>query len=82
MRDINGTSRGNDMARNRRTHYYQQLGRLDKDRTIKRLVVCYVVWQGYMIYGSLDQRRVVGLVPCCGQDCYQAQVPQQSIDTR
>ena len=36
----------------------------------------YDVWDG-----SLDKRKVPGLVPCCGQDGYQDQVPQQPIDT-
>ncbi len=33
--------------------------------------------------GSLDppQGTWVGLVPCCGQDSYRAQVTQQPIDT-
>ena len=31
--------------------------------------------------GSLDKHKVRGLVPCCGQDCYRAQVPQHPIDS-
>ena len=33
------------------THYYAQLRIPDKGRSIKDLVVCYVVWLGSMIYG-------------------------------
>ena len=49
------------------------LGLSDKGRAIKGLIVCYVAWLGSMIYG-------MGLVPCYGQDGYQAQVPQHPID--
>ena len=51
------------------THCHAQLGPPDKGRTIKGLVVCYVVW-----YWSLDKRNVCGLVLCSGQDGYRAQV--------
>ena len=33
------------------THYHVQLGLSNKGRTIKVLIVCYVVWLGSMIYG-------------------------------
>ena len=36
----------------------------------------YDLWDGY-----LDKSKVRGLVPCCGQDGYRAQVPQQPIDS-
>ncbi len=29
----------------------------------------------------MDKRKVRLLVPCCGQDDYQAQVPQHPIDS-
>ena len=29
----------------------------------------------------MDQRKVRGLVPCCGKDGYRAQVPQHPIDS-
>ena len=32
-----------------------------------------------MGYGSLDKRKVRGLVSCCGQDGYRAQVLQHPI---
>ncbi len=35
----------------------------------------YNLWDG-----SLNKRNVRGLVPCCGQDGYRAQVPQHPID--
>ncbi len=31
--------------------------------------------------GSMEVRKVSGLVPCCGQDGYRAQVLQQTIDS-
>ena len=65
------------------THYHAQLGLPDKGRAIKGLIICYVVWLVSMIYGMglWTNARCVGLVPCCGQDGYQAQMPQQPIDT-
>ena len=62
------------------THYHEQLELPDKGHTIKGLVVWYVSWLGSMIYG-IRIRKVRGLVPCYGQDGYQAQVPQHPIDT-
>ncbi len=35
----------------------------------------YNLWDGY-----LDKCKVFGLVPCCGQDGYRAQVLKQPID--
>ena len=29
----------------------------------------------------MDQRKVRGLIPCCGQNGYRAQVPQHPLDT-
>ncbi len=37
----------------------------------------YDIWDG-----SLDKRKVTGLVPCYGQDGYRAQVLQQPIVTK
>ncbi len=64
------------------THYNTQLGLPEKGRTFKGLVICYVVWSGIGIYGIgfSTNERCVGLVPCCGQDGYQAQVQQHPID--
>ncbi len=45
-------------------------------------IVCFSVaknndlWDGFM-----DQRKVCGLVPSCGQDGYRAQAPQLPIDS-
>ncbi len=62
------------------TQYKPQLGLSDKGRANKGLVVCYVVWLGFMPWdGSLDKRKERCLVPCCGQVGYQAQVPQHLI---
>ena len=65
------------------THYHAQLELPDKGRAIKGLVVYYVVWLGSMFYGMClwTSARCVGLVPCCGQDGYRAQVPQHPIET-
>ena len=49
------------------THYYAQLGLSDKVRVIKGLVVCYVVWSGFMKGMGL---RCTSLVPCCGKEGY------------
>ncbi len=64
-------------------HYHAQLGHPDKGRVIKGLVVCYVVGLGSMIYEMVlwTSARCVSQVPCCGQDGYQAQVPQHTIDS-
>ena len=61
------------------THYPAQLGPPYKGLGIKGLVVCWSMatindlWDWY-----IDQR---GQVPCCGQDCYRAQVPQRPLDS-
>ncbi len=34
-----------------------------------------------LLDGSMDKRKVRGLVPCCGQDGYRAQVSQRPIDS-
>ena len=64
------------------TQYQAQLGLSDKDRTIKGLVVCYVVWLGSIIYdmGLWTSARCVGMVPCYGQDGFRAQVLQHPVD--
>ena len=54
------------------TQYQAQLGLTDKGGAIKGLIVCYVVWLGSM--------KGLGLVPSCGQDGYQAQAQQHSIE--
>ncbi len=66
------------------TQYHAQIGLSDNGRPIKGLIDCYVVWLASMIYGihgSLVKRNVRSLVPCCGQDGYRAQVPQNPIDS-
>ena len=64
------------------THYLVQLRLIDKGREIKWLVVRYVVSRIYDLWdGYLDKRKVCGLVPCCGQDGYQAQLLHKLIDT-
>ena len=43
-------------------------------------LLCSMARINVLWYGSLDKCRVRGLVPCCSQDGYRAQVPQHSID--
>ncbi len=31
--------------------------------------------------GSMDKRKMCGLIPCCGQDGYRAHVPKHPIDS-
>ncbi len=57
------------------THYHAQLGLLGKGFTIKGLVVSCVVWLGSMIHW-MGLWKLGGLIPCCSQDGYQAQIPQ------
>ena len=49
------------------THLYLML--MNSDRI-------YDLWDG-----SLDKRKVRGVVPWCGQDGYQAQIPRYAIDS-
>ena len=66
------------------THYHAQLGLPDKGSATRGLVVnvyCSMakindLWDGYK-----DQRKVAGLVPCCGEDGYQTQVLKHPIDS-
>ncbi len=61
------------------THYHAQLGLPDKGRAIKYLVVCWSMARFNNLQdGFMDKRKVRGLVPCCGQDGYLAQVPIDS----
>ncbi len=64
------------------THYRAQLGLPDKGCLIKWLVVCYIECLGSMkgMYFRTCA-RCVGLIPCCGQNGYRAQVPQHPIET-
>ncbi len=45
------------------------------------IVCCIVAKINDLWDGSMDQRMVRGLIPCCGQDGYRAQVPQHPIDS-
>ncbi len=63
------------------THYHAQLGHLDKGLTIKGLVVCWSMARINALWdGAMDKRKVRGLVPCCVQDGYRAQVPQHPFN--
>ena len=55
------------------THYIAKLGHLNKGRAVNY----YVVWLGSMKGMYLR----AGLIPCCGQDGYQGQVPQHPAHT-
>ena len=62
------------------THYHAQLGLPHKGGAIKELVLSYIVWIRSM-KGLRTCARCVGMVPCCGQNGYLAQVPQQPKET-
>ena len=79
MRDINSTSRWESFGpKTGATHYNAQLGLSDKGCAI---VCCSMAKIYELWYRSMDKRKVRGLVPCCGQDGYRAQVLQHSIDS-
>ena len=67
------------------THYHAKLGLPDKGRAVKVFVVTFVCCSMAQINdlwdGSMDQRKERGLVSCCGQDGYRAQVLQRHIDS-
>ena len=64
------------------THYHAQLGPPPKGRAIKGLVVWWSMARINDLWdGAIDKCKVRGLVPCCSQDGYQAQVPQCPIDS-
>ncbi len=64
------------------THYHKQLGLPDKVYANKGLGFSYVVWLGSLKgMGLWTSVRCLGMVPYCGQDGYQAQVPQHPIET-
>ena len=80
MCDINSMGGGMPWPQTGATHCPTQLGIPDKGRAMKELVVCYFVWLGSMKgIGHRTCTRCAGLVPCCGQDGYRAQVPQDPI---
>ncbi len=71
MHGINSMSRGMPRIQTGATQYHAQLGLQDKGRAFNRLVVHYLEWLGSIKEMRLLQgARCVGLVPCCGQDCY------------
>ncbi len=45
------------------------------------IVCCSMVKINDLWDGSMDKGKVQGLVPCCGQDGYRAQVSQFPIDS-
>ncbi len=52
----------------------------DKGRAIKGLVVCWSMARINDLWdGSMDKRKVLSLVPFCGQDGDRAQVPHRFI---
>ncbi len=50
MHNINSTSRGNVWSQSGVIHHCAQLGLSDKVRANKRFKLCYVIWQGSIIY--------------------------------
>ncbi len=58
------------------THYHVQLGVTGKGRAIKGFIVCYIVWLGSLKWMGLGTSA--RWFPCCGQDGYRAQVPNNT----
>ncbi len=62
------------------THFHSQLGNPDKGHAIEGLVVpnvcCSMAKINDLWWGLWTSAICMGLVPCCGQDGYRAQVPQ------
>ncbi len=56
----------------RQRSYYQRVGCL-----LGSMAWIYDLWDG-----SLDKHKVHGLVPCCGQDGYQALVHMKFLDNQ
>ncbi len=55
----------------------KQVNTTGKGRAIKGLVVFRSIARINDLWvGSMEKRKVRGLVPCCGQDGYRAQVPK------
>ena len=64
------------------THFHAKLGPPDKGRAIKGLVFCWSMARIIDLWdGSMDKRKVRGLVPCCGEEGFRAQIPQHPIDS-
>ncbi len=65
------------------THCHAQLGLPDKvvqsKGWLSAIVCCSMAKINDIWDGSMDQRKMSGLVPCCGQDGCRAQVPQHPI---
>ena len=81
MHYIISTSRGGMLwPQTVTTKYHAKLRFSDKDRAIKGLAICNVIWPGSLKgMGLRISSRGMGLVPCCGQDNYGAQVPQHQL---
>ena len=54
MRDINRLSREMPWPKTGATHYHARLGLLDKGWAVKGLVVCYVLWLGWLSCSSTE----------------------------
>ncbi len=68
------------------TQYYAQFGLPDKGLATKVLVVCYVVWLGFMKdigHGKCARcpDLLLFLYACYGHGGYRDQVPQHPIET-
>ena len=81
MRDIN--SRGECLGP-RQVQLITYTVRTFRQRSCNQNVGCLLCSMAGiydLLDGSLDKRKVRGLVPCCGEDGYRAQVPQHTIDS-
>ncbi len=74
MYDITSTIRRTALAPNRRNLDHGQLRLPDKDRANKGVgcLLCSMASINDLWDGSLDKRKVRGLVPCCGQNGYRS----------
>ncbi len=63
------------------THYHVCTVRTGFKGLLSATVCCSLDKFDDLWDGSMDQLKVRGVFPCCGQDGYQAQVLQHPIDT-
>ncbi len=77
MHDISNASRRNALAPNMRTVRTSSQGLCNQ--RVSCLPCSMAMIYGMSVWTSAP--RCVGLVPCCGQDGYRAQVPQHRINT-
>ncbi len=63
------------------TQYHAQLEHTSSQDSCNQGVGCLLSSMAKINDESLDKLKVRGLVPCCGQDDYRAQIPHHPIDS-